>query len=119
MLSLLGLILICVFVARNATAIADNFSHLWAIRGAQTIEPGVGFLRGLLPTVTAGSGWYRFFLAPAVARVGSLFSADAWNNIGFTAGEVKNPERGLALSMPFGAGIVVSLYCLAQFALPC
>ena len=44
MLSLLGLILLCVFVARNATAIADNFSHLWAIRGANTITPGVGFL---------------------------------------------------------------------------
>ena len=44
MLALLGLILICVFVGRNAAAIADNFSHLWAIRGAQTIEPGVGFL---------------------------------------------------------------------------
>src|SRR6266851_9819910 len=88
MLSLLGLILICVFVARNASAIADNFSHLWAIRGAQTIEPGVGFLRGLLPTVTAGSGWYGMLLALAVAQVGSLFSADAWNNIGFTAAEV-------------------------------
>ena len=55
MLSLLGLILLCVFVARNAAAIADNFSHLWAIRGANTIEPGVGFLRGMLPTVTAGA----------------------------------------------------------------
>src|ERR1700720_3502629 len=94
MLSLLGLILICVFVGRNASAIADNFSHLWAIRGPQTIEPGVGFLRSLLPTVTAGSGWYGMLLALAVAQVGSLFSADAWNNIGFTAAEVKNPKGG-------------------------
>src|SRR5882672_3066908 len=116
MLSLLGLILICVFVARNATAIADNFSHLWAIRGAQTIEPGVGFLRGLLPTVTAGSGWYGLLLALAVAQVGSLFSADAWNNIGFTAAEVKNPKRDVALSMAFGTIIVISLYCLANLA---
>jgi basic amino acid/polyamine antiporter, APA family len=29
----------------------------------------------------------------AVAQVGSLFSADAWNNVTFTAGEVKNPSR--------------------------
>src|SRR5579863_4113350 len=36
-LSLLGLILICVFVGRNAAAIADNFTHLWAIRNANTI----------------------------------------------------------------------------------
>src|ERR1700758_1210380 len=122
MLSLLGLILICVFLARNASAIADNFSHLWAVRGAQTIEPGVGFLRGLLPTTTAGSGWYGLMLALAVAQVGSLFSADAWNNIGFTAAEVKNPKRDVALSMVFGTIIVITLYCLANlaylFALP-
>jgi APA family basic amino acid/polyamine antiporter len=119
MLSLLGLILICVFVGRNASAIADNFSHLWAVRGSNTIEPGVGFLRGLLPTVTAGSGWYGLLLALAVAQVGSLFSMDAWNNIGFTAGEVKNPKRDVALSMVFGTIIVVTLYCLANLAYLC
>ena len=32
MLSLLGLILLCVFVARNHAAIVDNFTNLWAIR---------------------------------------------------------------------------------------
>jgi len=119
MLALLGLILICVFVGRNASAIADNFSHLWAIRGAQTIEPGVGFLRSLLPTVTAGSGWFGLMLALAVAQVGSLFSADAWNNIGFTAAEVKNPKRDVALAMVFGTVIVITLYCLANLAYLC
>src|ERR1700688_658945 len=118
-LALLGLILLCVFVARNASAIADNFSHLWAIRGAQTIEPGVGFLRNLLPTVTAGSGWYGMLVALAVAQVGSLFSADAWNNIGFTAAEVKNPKRDVALSMAFGTVIVITLYLLANVAYLC
>jgi basic amino acid/polyamine antiporter, APA family len=119
MLSLLGLILLCVFVARNATAIADNFSHLWAIRGANTITPGVGFLRGILPTVTSASGWYGLLLALAMAQVGSLFSADAWNNIGFTAAEVKNPKRDVALSMAFGTIIVIALYCLANLAYLC
>lgn len=122
LLSLLGLIFLCVFVARNASAIADNFSHLWAVRGANTIAPGVGFLRGILPTVTAGAGMYGLLLALAVAQVGSLFSADAWNNIGFTAAEVKNPKRDVALSMAFGTIIVITLYCLANlaylFALP-
>ena len=119
MLSLAGLILICVFVARNASAIADNFTHLWAIRNANTIEPGLGFLKGILPTVTAGDGWYGLLLALAVSQVGSLFSADAWNNIGFTAAEVKNPKRDVALSMAFGTVIVISLYCLANLAYLC
>ena len=35
----------------------------------------------------------------AVAQVGSLFSADAWNNVTFTAGEVRNPQRNLPLSL--------------------
>jgi len=118
-LSLLGLIVLCVFVARNAAAIADNFSHFWAIRGAQPIEPGANFLRSLLPTVTAASGWYGLLLALAVAQVGSLFSADAWNNIGFTAAEVKNPKRDVALSMAIGTVIVMTLYLLANVAYLC
>jgi basic amino acid/polyamine antiporter, APA family len=122
MLSLLALIFLCIFVARNASAIADNFSHLWTVRGANTIEPGAGFLKSILPTANATGGWYGLLLALAVAQVGSLFSADAWNNIGFTAAEVKNPKRDVALSMVFGTIIVITLYCLANlaylFALP-
>src|ERR1700739_918891 len=119
MLSLLGVIFLCIFVARNTTAISENFSHFWTIRGANTIAPGASFLRGLLPTVTAASGWYGLLLALAVAQVGSLFSADAWNNIGFTAAEVKNPKRDVALSMAIGTILVISLYCLANLRYFC
>ena len=119
MLSLAGVILLCIFVGRNAGAMAANFSHVWAIRGANVIEPGANFLKGSLPTVTAASGWYGLLLALAVAQVGSLFSADAWNNIGFTAAEVKNPKRDVALSMVFGTVIVITLYCLANLAYLC
>jgi APA family basic amino acid/polyamine antiporter len=59
------------------------------------------------------------FVAYGVAQVGSLFSADAWNNIGFTAAEVKNPKRDVALSMAFGTIIVITLYCLANLAYLC
>jgi len=45
--------------------------------------------------VTAASGAFGLFVAYGVAQVGSLFSADAWNNIGFTAAEVKNPNATL------------------------
>jgi APA family basic amino acid/polyamine antiporter len=49
----------------------------------------------------------------AVVQVGSLFSADAWNNITFTAGEVKNPRRNIPLSLIMGTGFVVTVYFLA------
>jgi len=121
-LSLVGLIFLGVFVGRNHAAIADNFSHFWSVRNAQPIEPGANFLRSLIPTVTAASGFFGLFVAFGVAQVGSLFSADAWNNIGFTAAEVKNPKRDVALSMAFGTIVVITLYCLANlaylFALP-
>jgi APA family basic amino acid/polyamine antiporter len=118
-LSLLGLIFLGIFVGRNAGAITENFSHFWEIRNAQPIEPGASFLRSLVPTVTAASGAFGLFAAYGVAQVGSLFSADAWNNIGFTAAEVKNPKRDVALSMAFGTIIVITLYCLANLAYLC
>lgn len=118
-LSLLGLIFLGIFVGRNAGAISENFSHLWATRDPQTIEPGANFLRSFVPSVSAASGAFGLLVAYGVAQVGSLFSADAWNNIGFTAAEVKNPKRDVALSMAFGTIIVITLYCLANLAYLC
>lgn len=46
--------------------------------------------------------------------VGSLFSADAWNNITFTAGEVINPQKNLPRSLLIGTGTVIGLYLLAN-----
>jgi APA family basic amino acid/polyamine antiporter len=121
-LSLFGLILIGIFVGRNHAAISDNFSHFWTVRNAAPIEPGANFFKGIFPTLTAASGLLGLVVAFGVSQVGSLFSADAWNNIGFTAAEVKNPRRDVALSMAFGTVIVITLYCLANlaylFALP-
>jgi APA family basic amino acid/polyamine antiporter len=120
-LSLIGLILLGVFVGRNHAAIADNFSHFWTVRGAQPLQPA-NLFKSFFPSVTAANGFFGLLVAFGVAQVGSLFSADAWNNIGFTAAEVKNPKRDVALSMALGTIIVITLYCLANlaylFALP-
>src|SRR5437660_3719822 len=115
-LSLMGLIVLGIFVGRNAGAMTENFGHFWTIRNAQPIEPGANFLKGIVPTITTASGAFGLLVAYGVSQVGSLFSADAWNNIGFTAAEVKNPKRDVALSMAFGTMIVISLYCLANLA---
>jgi APA family basic amino acid/polyamine antiporter len=118
-LSLVGLIFLGIFVGKNAGAISENFSHLCALHNPQTLEPGANFLKGFVPTITAASGAFGLFVAFGVAQVGSLFSADAWNNIGFTAAEVKNPKRDVALSMALGTIIVITLYCLANLAYLC
>ncbi len=53
-----------------------------------------------------------------VAMVGSLFSMDAWNNITFTAAEVKNPSRNLPLSLIFGTGTRDRALPACEYGLP-
>jgi APA family basic amino acid/polyamine antiporter len=116
-LALLGVIAVGV-VAKNAAAIAANF------KGA----------------AGAGAGWHAFFANSgwhtqhavqvgvggpieyvgiltviAVVQVGSLFSSDAWNNVTFTAGEIRDPKRNLPLSLALGTGTVLLLYIFCNF----
>jgi basic amino acid/polyamine antiporter, APA family len=106
--ALAGLVLFGLFIGRNAQALAANFNgHFWqnAGLGAQhAVQVGAGGPMVLVGTLTI----------LAVAQVGSLFSADAWNNVTFTAGEVKNPQRNLPLSLAMGPGVVILLYVLCN-----
>jgi basic amino acid/polyamine antiporter, APA family len=101
----LGLILIGLLLGWNRVAVGDNFGQLWAIRGAADLAPGVSALTG-----------FGLFVAICVAQTGSLFSSDAWNNITFTAGEVKDPRRTIPLSLALGTTIVIALYLLVNVA---
>jgi APA family basic amino acid/polyamine antiporter len=107
--ALLGLALLGLFIGRNARAIAANFEgNFWHNAGLgvqHAVQVGVGG-----PTVLVGT-----LTILAVAQVGSLFSADAWNNVTFTAGEVKNPSRNLPLSLALGTGVVIALYIACNF----
>jgi APA family basic amino acid/polyamine antiporter len=103
--ALIVLIAIGLFLGWNATAVADNFHHLWTIRNAEPIVPGL-----------AATSLYGLFVALCVVQTGSLFSSDAWNNITFTAGEVKDPRRTIPLSLALGTAIVIGLYLLANIA---
>jgi basic amino acid/polyamine antiporter, APA family len=103
--ALFGLILVGLLLGWNHTAVADNFGHLWAVRGAVDIVPGVSAVTG-----------FGLLIAICVSQTGSLFSSDAWNNITFTAGEVKDPRRNIPLSLALGTFIVIGLYLLANVA---
>ena len=46
--------------------------------------------------------------------VGSVFSSDAWNNVTFIAGEIKNPKRNIGLSLFLGTLIVTIIYVCAN-----
>jgi len=103
--SLLGLIGLGIFFGWNHAAVSGNFGDLWTARGFTPIASG------LTPETSFG-----LLVALCVAQTGSLFSADAWNNITFTAGEVRTPRRNVPLSLAFGTAIVIGLYLLANVA---
>ncbi len=102
--ALLGIVLFGIFLGRNAQALAANFgANFWKNAGLGTLHD-------------VGSGAFVTTLTVlAIAQVGSLFSADAWNNVTFTAGEVKNPSRNLPLSLAMGTGVVIALYIACNF----
>lgn len=52
--------------------------------------------------------------AIAASMVGSIFSSDAWNNVTFIAGEIKNPKKNIGLSLFLGTLIVTVIYVFAN-----
>jgi len=110
-LSLAGLILLTFTVGRNAAAWAANFgpglSQFWKNAGWSSLHPVEVGMGGPIVLVNLA-------VILAVVQAGSLFSADAWNNITFTAGEVKNPKRNIPLSLVLGTGFVLTCYILAS-----
>src|SRR5947208_13189459 len=104
--ALFGLIVLGIIVGSLKTgAGVANFSYLWTVRGSLIDNGGLTALSA-----------FGLFVGICVSQTGSLFSADAWNNITFTAGEVKDPKRNIPLSLAFGTIIVIALYLLANVA---
>jgi APA family basic amino acid/polyamine antiporter len=104
--ALIALIVLGIIVGVRSGAGAENFKDFWTVRG-NLQDVGVG-----LTAATA----FGLFVGICVAQTNSLFSADAWNNITFTAGEVVNPRRNVPLSLAFGTFLVIGLYLLANVA---
>jgi len=91
--SLLALVAAGFLVGRNHAAVASNFTGFWR-----------------------NAGWsFDSVRLVGVAMVGALFSSDSWNNVTFTAGEVRNPRRNLPLSLALGVGLVSALYIGCNF----
>jgi APA family basic amino acid/polyamine antiporter len=101
LLSLFGLIAAGFLLAGSSQTWSDN----WQSVGLRSFE-------GVSGTWTTNS--MGLLSALAVASVGAIFSMDAWNNITFIAGEVKNPQRNIGLSLFIGTLTVVVIYLMAN-----
>jgi APA family basic amino acid/polyamine antiporter len=102
--ALLGLILAGILIGHNAEAVQANFSNPWKL-GAFDSSLGV-----------AAASAFGLLVAVSVSQSGSLFSADAWNNVTFVAAEVQQARRNVPIAMGIGCAVVVGLYFLANVA---
>lgn len=101
----LAALILAGFLFWKRDAVALNFSTFWNVRDVTPIVPG-------LTALTA----YGLFAAICVSQSGSLFAADAWHDITFAAGEVKDPGRVMPRALVLGTAIVTGLYVLANIA---
>lgn len=108
MIALALLVVLGLTVAVDPSVVALNTADLWS--GIKDTPAFEGVPRWVPATGLAA------LMVLGGAMVGSLFSADAWNNVTFTAGEVRNPRRNLPLSLLLGTGTVIGLYILANIA---
>jgi basic amino acid/polyamine antiporter, APA family len=102
LLSLFGLIGFGFLLASKASIWNANWQDAWtmkniAVNGETTPVFGVAILGAI-----------------AASMVGSIFSSDAWNNVTFIAGEIKNPKRNIGLSLFLGTLIVTVIYIAAN-----
>lgn len=104
LLSLFGLI-IAGFLAFNWDVWQANWENAWTVQRLTKSATGIN-MEPLMMGAALG--------AMASAMVGSIFSSDAWNNVTFIAGEIKNPKRNIGLSLFLGTMIVTVIYILTN-----
>jgi APA family basic amino acid/polyamine antiporter len=103
LLSLFGLILFGFLLAAKSDIWTANWTDAWSMKSLSTS----GDITPVLGVAALG--------AIAASMVGSIFSSDAWNNVTFIAGEIKNPQRNIGLSLFLGTLIVTVIYVAANF----
>ena len=103
LLSLFGLIIFGFLLAAKSEIWNANWADAWTMTSRDSEGEILGGVAGsaILGAISA-------------AMVGSIFSSDAWNNVTFIAGEVKNPKRNIGLSLFLGTLIVTIIYVSAN-----
>ncbi len=108
LLALFALIILGLIVGLKSNTFSDNFQHMWDAK--QTVI-GKNNQINIIPL----SG-FALVGALGATIINSLFSSDAWNNVTFIAGEIKNPQKNIPRSLFFGTLIVTIIYILANLA---
>ncbi|AYQ31077.1 APC family permease [Runella sp. SP2] len=104
LVALFGLIVVGLGYGFKSGMLSQNFENAWDASKA-TSEGGITAIGGMALVMALG-----------VSMIGSLFSSDAWNNVTFIAGEIKDPKRNIPRSLFLGTLIVTVIYLLANLA---
>ncbi|MCA0232209.1 MAG: amino acid permease [Bacteroidetes bacterium] len=104
LVALFGLIVVGLGYGFKSGMLSQNLENAWDASKA-TSEGGITAIGGMALVMALG-----------VSMIGSLFSSDAWNNVTFIAGEIKDPKRNIPRSLFLGTLIVTVIYLLANLA---
>ncbi len=109
LIALFGLI-IAGFIAFNPHVWQENWTNSWVATKSSLIDSCNSSLGFIISPITGTA----LMGGIAAAMVGSVFSSDAWNNVTFIAGEIKNPKKNIGLSLFLGTLIVTLIYVAAN-----
>ncbi|HEY1038513.1 MAG TPA: amino acid permease, partial [Bacteroidia bacterium] len=115
LIALFGLITIGIYFGFTSDVFSANFSDAWS---ASTLTQ-IGEENGKAIYSSTDISGFVLMGAIGVAMIGSLFSSDAWNNVTFIAGEIKQPQRNIPMGLFLGTLIVTVIYVLANIAYLC
>lgn len=116
LIALFGLIAIGLYFGLQSDTLSLNFSDAWKATQQVPVFNSDHVQTGWTAQDLSGMLLWCFV---GVAMIGSLFSSDAWNNVTFIAGEIKEPQKNIPLGLFFGTLIVTVIYVLANIAYLC
>ncbi|AWA31259.1 amino acid transporter [Flavobacterium magnum] len=108
LVALFSIIIFGLYVGLKSDVLSQNFANMW--EASKTVVNPDGTI-----TVTKLAGMAVLGAAGATI-INSLFSSDAWNNVTFIAGEIKDPKKNIPRSLFLGTLIVTIIYILANIA---
>jgi len=108
LLSLFGLIVFGFFLGAQKGVWNTNWTDAWHMHSLEISKAGDSVI-GSNPVIGLA-----VLGTIAAAMTGSIFSSDAWNNVTFIAGEMKNPKRNIGLSLFLGTLIITIIYVSAN-----
>ncbi len=108
LIALFALIILGLYVGLKTDVLSDNFANMWDASKTVVNPDGTVTVTKLVGTALLG--------AAGATIINSLFSSDAWNNVTFIAGEIKDPKKNIPRSLFLGTVIVTVVYVLANVA---